>query len=1000
MGFRMLSVATWFGLSAMTVAMAMAMAMVMASCTAPAIDEYEPHTGIVTGTLLYQVPPVSQDPCMPSPVRGNIVVFLVDVNDLPPPEGSGSPVNFVVVPEASMFGVPSLDRQDETMMVGRIYSAPFTLPTVPAGTYQVRAFLDADGDFVPTVDLLAQPTAGDVVGGHVDGVTGAFLAIEVEADRETSQITVNLGRSVPVERPAFSITSTTTFNSSLGEPGSMVLAAHPIARASLSMIPDCSKFLVQLVDADGDGEADDVNEDHLPDVFPRVTYRRIDPDVPGEQVIVPGAVNPYPFLDALLDSPSGVLAEKLEVVVLPIAYRVTEAGIEPLERIPDGTYETIVIAGTGQTWTVPNDLDALFVDDGPDASQAAVVTWRGAEAAAVGHLSGNLKLARTESVDAVVLAFDERSPPPPEGGGRPVGAVLVHAREMNEVSPGAWEATFDIGGLRDGTYRVVAVADVDGNLSPLVALAAQPSLGDIAGRAGTSVVVSGDAAWAGDIELTDSIPCDPPVFRFEPEILAGTDFPASMTLTTQAVLPLGITEDSAQIPVRLRGQDEDGDNLPDVYPRVFLSLMSPGGDAASAEDDPRHLVIPALVNPLPFLAALDRGEPFVLTKTLPLILPPVAMNLETQAIERPIPAGRYRVHVLSGTGQTWSVPNTLNDALGWAETTSEDQSQVRVVEVSSEALPLGVITGRVRGDGAWPAGDFQVVVAAYGVHDLEPPRGDRVPAATAVVSGDRIRPTGSTSYRLTGLATGAYQVEAFLDTGDDFVPWFSVMRQPNEGDVGGGYLDLGSGRLRTVVVEALGAPASGVDVDIKAAKSFTHDPPAFFLPDRVTLEGPTGTVSVLVSRLTETNIAFSVHGSLRVGWFDRDGDGLDDDVDGDGEADVFPTVVADRLDPSDSTRQKLAEQRVRIRGWIDPAQFPALDRVTNPVVDVPTVVVSFSSTAWDLANPGQSISPPAGEYRVTLINEAGQAWSSPNPLADAAGTRYALTQGRSMGVQE
>ena len=978
------------------------------SCSPPAIDEYEPHTGIVTGTLFYKVPAVSHDPCTPSPVRGNVVVFLVDVNDLPPPDGSGRPVNFVVVPEASMFGPAPSVAEDEAMTVGQIYSAPFTLPTVPTGTYQVRAFLDADGDFVPTVDLLAQPTAGDVVGGHLDGTTGAFRAIEVEADRETSQVTVSLGLSVPVERPAFSITSTTTFDSSTGEPGSMVVETHPIERASLSMIPACTKFLVQLVDADGDGEADDANQDHLPDVFPQVTYRRIDPDVPGERIIVPGVVNPYPFLDALKESPTGVLADRLEVVVLPMAYRVTAEGIEPLERIPDGTYETIVVAGTGQTWSIPNAVDALFVEGGPDPSQSTVVTWHGAEAASIGRVSGNLKLARSEPVDAVVFAFDDRSPPPPEGGGRPVGAAIVRAPDMTEASSGTWEATFEIGGLPDGSYRVVAVADVDRNLSPLVEVAAQPSLGDIAGRAGASVVVAqnaagdsgGNAVWAGDIELNESIPCDPPVFRFEAQTLAQTDFPARIDLEAKAVAPLGMTEDSAQIPVRWTGGDEDGDNLLDVYPRVFLSLMNEGGDAASAKDDPRHLVIPAIVNPLPFLAALDRGEPFALTKTLPLILPPMAMNLETQALELPIPAGRYRIHLLSSTGQAWSVPNDLNDALGWSGTPREDPSQVAVVEVSSEAVPLGVITGRVRGDAAWPTGDFQVVVAAYDVNDLEPPRGDRAPSAMTVVPGDRIRPTGSTSYRLTGLATGAYYVEAFLDAGDDFVPWFSVMRQPNEGDVGGGYLEAGSGRRRTVVVEALGTPSSGVDVDINAARSFTHDPPAFFLPDLLTLDRTAGTVSALVSRLTETNIAFSVHGSLRVGWFDRDGDGLDDDVDGDGQADVFPTVVADRLDPSDPTGQRLAEERVRIRGWIDPSQFPALDRATNPVVDVPTMVVSFPTTAWRLDNPGVSIAPPAGEYRVSLINEAGQAWSSPNALADAAGTRYALTQGRLLTVQD
>src|SRR5262249_8038933 len=155
-----------------------------------------------------------------------------------PPQGTGRPVNFVVVSRAALFG----DSPD-----GRVgdFSAPFTIPTVQPGAYTIRAFLDASGTFNPFSDYLNQPTAGDVARGAIDGATLESQRIPVAAGQVNQHsVLVTLGLPIPVERPVFAIGSTTTFQLPLGGAASLTLLSHPIQRPLFRMDPARSQFLV------------------------------------------------------------------------------------------------------------------------------------------------------------------------------------------------------------------------------------------------------------------------------------------------------------------------------------------------------------------------------------------------------------------------------------------------------------------------------------------------------------------------------------------------------------------------------------------------------------------------------------------------------------------------------------------------------------------------------------------------------------------------------------
>lgn len=965
---------------------------VASACAEPNLNEYEAHTGIVTGTILYPR----------GTARGNVIVFLFREDNPPPPEGTGRPVNFIVVPGQQLFG-------DVPEAVAADFAAPYTMPTVQPGRYRVRAFLDADGNFNPTQDLLAQATAGDVGGGHVDLATQELLPVVVEADRITAQVTISLGFVFPVERPVFSITSTATYTVPYATPRALELRAHPVQRGPIQLDPARTAFLLQYVDLDEDGTPDDENGDHLPDLYPTVLLRRRPtPDLPGT-IVVPGIIDPLPWRDAL-DEEGFALTTRLQVILPPVSVAIGSDGSRVLSpEVPPGEYETVLISGTGQTWTVPNVMDALL-PDANDLTQSALIRMVAGDPLPPGRIEGTVRTANDHRADTYVIAFSAAALPPPAGTGRPVALASVPAAAFVAREGSAIEAPFAISGLPDGQYVLRGFADVDGTFSPLADLIAQPSAADWGGGSTPALitVARGTAAPGVVVDLSTPVTFDRPVFDFDVATFPQASLPRAFSIRSHPLPFYGATEASGRLPVALAGADVDGDNYPDLLPRVLLTRIADGiADPRAAPDDPAGIVIPGIVDPLPFLGPLSGGTPLLAVSELRVILPPAAVRLGAAGARElisPPPAGRYRVNVLSATGQTWSVPSNLDLVLQRVGTALEDETQARVITISESARPGGAISGTIQLVTAIPAGDFSVVVLAFDVRSPPPPVGSGRPVASAVVGKAAFSPGGSAPYLLGGLATGTYQVRAYLDANDNFTAWFETRNQPDAGDVGGGHLSLAQGTLEDVDVSSLGAPVTGIDVSIVPPLAFTTDRPVFTFSSTAAVLNPSaGPLPLVLDAVEVSGEVLDAAGVFPIQWVDLDGNGTADDRNGDGNPDVFPLVVAELLDPEDPENLTVASPSVRIPGIVSPFQFaaagfPAADpSATRAVLEARRMTVVFPPIAVDAA--GTRIAPPAGRYRVTLVNPRGQTWSTPNELSRATGTELPATQAGHLEVR-
>lgn len=349
-------------------------------------------TSRIEGTVLVQ-----------GATRGNAVVFLYDADRPPPPEGSGRPITFSVIPSAALFG-DALHSKDHAGP----FIAPFAFSLVPPGRYTVRGFIDADTcltgaqpchrpDFNPWYTVTAQPNAGDVGGAAVDARTRQPRIIEIapRADgtlNAVTDVTVSFSdtvSSVPTDRPAFRVEG-----SHLVTPGGgpTLLKLKPLPIQDGVMDVQTQGFLVRYVDDDGDGEPD-LDERGAKKLWPRVVVRKL-ADAPGlsdendldddgvldaqgkdynqdgqpDLVVLAAGLVADPLLPALTlpdGSPnmSPIVAPELTVAVTPQALDARDARAPmPLQTLPSGRYSVTLVQFTGQTWRVPNELAAPFAE--------------------------------------------------------------------------------------------------------------------------------------------------------------------------------------------------------------------------------------------------------------------------------------------------------------------------------------------------------------------------------------------------------------------------------------------------------------------------------------------------------------------------------------------------------------------------------------------------------------------------------------------------------------
>ena len=306
------------------------------------------------------------------PPVGNAFLFLF-APDEAPPEQRGEPRYVAAVPEVRLAAG----------------DARFGFSGVGPDVYRLWGFLDANGDADLSVDVLAQPGAGD-------WVPEASVELNVQPG-QVLPADLTLSRRVRRPLPAFQVVEQ-------GEGGVVELTDSATAIASFTVRSegfgvlrgDAPRFFVRFADADGNGTPDDVNGDGVFDLWPQFFLRfvpRPGQSVPLDsqgrptQVIVPLLPNSTPFLATLAgDVGREVAVESLQLFVIPLAQSIIEEPgkgrvVTTLGAVPVGEYELWALNDEGGFWFVPNDLGRRTVEPLPgQALRFHVVHAGGADA--------------------------------------------------------------------------------------------------------------------------------------------------------------------------------------------------------------------------------------------------------------------------------------------------------------------------------------------------------------------------------------------------------------------------------------------------------------------------------------------------------------------------------------------------------------------------------------------------------------------------------------------
>lgn len=307
---------------------ALVVTLLACGCPEPSEPDTLARTGTVTGPIA-------------APIAADVWVFLYRPGEGPP-------------------GAPAEPRAFGAVSAARMASDPrYVIPNVRPNPWRLYGLLDVDGDFDPTIDVLAQVTAGDRFSRGVEFQSqpgrGAVVPLSIE-------------ELVPFEPPAFSFEGEQDLDVTL-DPALDAITPLTLVSDSLGGRLDSKKvaFTFGLVDGDGDGRPDDADRDGTPDLSTQLFLRWL--PLPGQtsggvSVIVPLVFDPSPFLRTLegrLDTT--VTSNRLQVVMVPQAQGVgtgADGGTEirPWGPPPQGDYELVILSASGQFWRVPNGLGA------------------------------------------------------------------------------------------------------------------------------------------------------------------------------------------------------------------------------------------------------------------------------------------------------------------------------------------------------------------------------------------------------------------------------------------------------------------------------------------------------------------------------------------------------------------------------------------------------------------------------------------------------------------
>ena len=357
---------------------------------------------------------------------------------------------------------------------------------------------------------------------------------------------------------------------------------------------------------------------------------------------------------------------------------------------------------------------------------------------APGVIQGSVVYTGPARGDAVLLLFDVKSLPPPDGTGTSAVAVarvpestLFASAAAGSVGP--FSAPFVFTQVPSGhSYQIRAFIDATHEFDPFFDFTQQPRAGDPVGGYGAigpdgqakllPIAVAPRQVVSGiNVALIKTLPFDPPSF----EIVGGglgldvtMDQPVHMQLRTKKLTVPGATFSKAHFGLELdRGPDGNRrssglDGLDDVFPLVFLRQIKTFSETSQLVDvaPDKVAIIPCRVVSTPVLPALVNMAPGadpMASDVLDVLVEPFALKFPELISIANIPRGVYQVVVVEKSGQVWTVPNSLGDGSA-SGTPYYASSQAAAVTVSANAvLASGSVSGQVvfHGDPATPRGN-------------------------------------------------------------------------------------------------------------------------------------------------------------------------------------------------------------------------------------------------------------------------------------------------------
>ncbi len=324
----------------------------------------------------------------------------------------------------------------------------------------------------------------------------------------------------------------------------------------------------------------------------------------------------------------------------------------------------------------------------------------------------------------------------------------------------------------------------------------------------------------------------------------------------------------------------------------------------------------------------------------------------------------------------------------------------------------------------------RIILFLYAAERPPPPIGTGRPITFTVVSRDAVFGSAiendvgpfTAPFAFSLVAPGRYLIRGFIDSNEDFIPWYGATADTTEGDVGGAYVDPATRASRIVEVgvteEGHPIPALDVPVSFSDAAKLPIDRPIFSVTggiDSVTVSGTPQIIELQATPIDE-GVMNQPTPAFMVRFVDDNNDGVPDDANGDGIPEVWPRVIVRKIqaegialiDENDLDKNGIVDPKNEVsRSYVhmdgtDDEQpdvvvlaagfdvsalasqlVDSMGRVKPTPILVPKLRLVLRPLALDVSTPSapQPLrAAPIGRYAITVIQLTGQTWRVPNEL--------------------